>query len=219
MRVVTCYGHEGQGLKLSSFAPMYSTPKRKVARQFLFSTVQAGCDALVADLRATLAARGVAAEVDRCARSMSDDFVRLASAPRVLSSGSSFSFMAGFFGAAGAAGGFVTAPKVIEASHATSAKGGKGGVSLRRCTECERRHRWYLPAEHVVLHGEVQDYFNLSDMRAAVARPPLAMARDLAVPGGGGKAQQKDADAWRAALPASLRLCHREGTYASGFCS
>lgn len=183
-------------------------------RAQLLSAVHAGCDALVGEVQAVLRARGVRAGLDRCAHDMSEDFVRLASAPRVLSSGSSFSFIAGFFGRAGATGGFVTASKATEASFATSAKGGKGGILLRRCSECERRYRWYLPAEHVVLHGEVQDYFNLSQLRAAVARPPLVMAREHpeapepARGGGKGKALQlhaQSADAWRAALPVPVR--------------
>ena len=65
-----------------------------------------------------------------------------------------------------------------------------------------------------MLHGEVQDYFNLSQLRAAVARPPLVMAREHpeapepARGGDKGKALQlhaQSADAWRAALPVPVR--------------
>ena len=112
------------------------------------------------------------------------DFALLWHAPALLAATtSSFAFLAGMYGRAGEGGAFQMAPRVREGrskcgncpscrdqAHAT-------GQTAERCLACESRARtWMVPSRHVLLHSEVKDYFNMSDVIAQL-RTPLSIYR------------------------------------------
>ncbi len=109
------------------------------------------------------------------------DFALLWHAPALLAATtSSFAFLAGMYGRAGNRGAFHMAPRVREVRSACGNCPGCRGrdhatpqAAPERCGACERQAgAWMVPARHVLLHSEVADYLNMSDVIARLRAPP-----------------------------------------------
>ena len=158
LRIITCYSHE----KLTRDEKL--TPGTE-------SGYAAGCTAFVSALQEELYQQaGLNSTLHVCEQDATTDFVEIARAPVVFSSGSTtFSFVAGFFGTAGARAKFQTGPAVYESM--------QGRVRYaKHCAACET-YDWMLPAQHVLLHAEVPNYMStpavLDAMRATTPPPGI----------------------------------------------
>ena len=130
---------------------------------------------------------GFDATLHVCEQSMAHDFVQMALAPVLLSSSSSMSFVAGFFGVSGARGSFQAAARLLEprsgcahmprcprAQQSTSAARQPLQFTAEdnRCAGCEAAARqWMTPSEHVLRHAEVVDYLDTTEVIRLLRAP------------------------------------------------